>query len=86
MGKNLQAAQKKPDKFCLISPALNNMVIFGGTIVLYVLAYESNLGISDYIAFDSALSLFLTALLSVMGITSELAQLKPAMGNVKTCA
>lgn len=65
----------KPDKFCLISPALNNMVIFGGTIVLYVLAYESNLGISDYIAFDSALSLFLTALLSVMGITSELAQL-----------
>ena len=81
--KTYRQLKMKPDKFCLISPALNNMVIFGGTIVLYVLAYESNLGISDYIAFDSALSLFLTALLSVMGITSELAQLKPAMEMLK---
>ena len=68
-----------PDRFVLASSAINGAVVFGGTIVLYVLAYRTQMRVSDYIAFQAAFCLFLDALLSVMGITSQIAGLKPGL-------
>lgn len=68
-----------PGRFVLASSAINGAVVFGGTIVLYILAYGTQMRVSDYIAFQAAFSLFLEAMLSMMSITSQIAGLKPGL-------
>lgn len=68
-----------PDKFVLFSGAISNFVSFGGTIVLYYAAYQAGMSVSEYIAFNTAFSLFVSAVMSMAGITSQIGSLKPAL-------
>ena len=67
-----------PDRLQLLAGACNGAVTFGGTILLYRLADQGNMSASDYIAFHTSFGLILTAVLSMLGISEQLASLKPA--------
>lgn len=68
-----------PNLFLNISQAVNNLISFGGTILLYVIAYKGNLSSSDYIAFNVAFGSFMAAVLQLSSLTYQLAALKPAI-------
>lgn len=68
-----------PGKLLLFSEAVNTCITFGGTILLYRVAYQTEMSASDYIAFNTAFSLFTAAVMAMLGISSQLASLKPAM-------
>lgn len=72
-----------PNKILIFSNAIRGFVSFGGTIALYFCAYQANMSASDYIAFNSAFSLFLAAITAIAGITSQIASLKPAIIMLK---
>lgn len=75
--------QIMPPKFLNISGALTSFIVFGGTIVLYYTAYINGLSASDYIAFNSAYSLFTGAVMSMAGITTQIAALRPAIDMLR---
>ncbi len=68
-----------PSKILLFSNALNSAVNFGGTIILYYLAYSSKMSVSDYIAFNTSFSLLLISIISFSDITSHIALIKAAV-------
>lgn len=72
-----------PNSFLVISGALSNLIVFGGTIVLYYSAYVNGLSASDYIAFNSAYALFTGAVMSMAGITTQIASLRPAIDMLR---
>ncbi len=72
-----------PNVFTVISTALSNAVSFGGMIFLYYLAFNANMSASDYIAFNTAFSLFTSAVLSLAGISTQIASLKPSLEMIK---
>lgn len=72
-----------PKKMITVSGAFNNAVSFGGTILLYYIAFGSDMSASDYIAFNTAFSLFTGAVMSIAGISSQIASLKPSMDMLK---
>lgn len=67
-----------PGKLLLSADAVNTLIIFGGTIGLYLTAYQARMSASDYIAFHTAFGLFAAAIMGMMGISSQIAALKPA--------
>lgn len=71
--------QIMPHIFVLLSSAISNFIVFGGTIILYYTAYINGLTASDYIGFNSAYALFTGAVISMAGITTQLASLRPAI-------
>lgn len=68
-----------PPMFLNLSGALSNLIVFGGTIVLYYTAYKNGLSASEYIGFNSAYSLFTGAVMAMAGITTQIASLRPAI-------
>ena len=68
-----------PDKMMIFSAPLTDLIVFGGTILLYFTAFYNDLSASDYIAFNSAFSLFTGAVMSIAGITSQIASLRPSI-------
>jgi ABC-type bacteriocin/lantibiotic exporter with double-glycine peptidase domain len=68
-----------PSILTTFSTAFSDLFVFGGTIVLYITAYKSGLTASDYIAFNSAYTLFTTAVMAMAGITQQIAGLKPSI-------
>lgn len=68
-----------PHMFISLSSAISNFIVFGGTAVLYYTAYINGLTASDYIGFNSAYGLFTGAVISMAGITTQLASLRPAI-------
>lgn len=72
-----------PKKIITISGALGNAVSFGGTILLYYIAFTTDMSASDYIAFNTAFSLFTGAVMSIAGISSQIASLKPSLDMIK---
>lgn len=72
-----------PNIFTVVSSGLSNAISFGGTIFLYFLAFSSNISASDYIAFNTAFALFTTAVLSLAGISTQIASLKPSLDMVQ---
>lgn len=65
-----------PPVFFKISSTLSTSVLFLGTIILYQLAAEHSVSQSDYIAFSVAYGAVSSALLSISGITAQLADIK----------
>jgi NHLM bacteriocin system ABC transporter ATP-binding protein len=59
--------------------AINKLISFGGTIVLYLIAYRNQLSSSSYIAFNVAYGSFSAAILGLSNITSLIAAMKPAL-------
>lgn len=72
-----------PHRFLTLSGALSNAIVFGGTILLYYIAYVNGLSASDYIAFNSAYALFTGAVMSMAGITTQIASLRPAIDMLR---
>lgn len=68
-----------PKKIILLSSAINTAVTFGGTMVLYIVAYRTDMSASEYIAFHTAFSLFTVAVMSLTNISTQIASLKPAL-------
>lgn len=68
-----------PHIFISLSSAISNFIVFGGAVVLYYTAYINGLTASDYIGFNSAYGLFTGAVISMAGITTQLASLRPAI-------
>ncbi|MGN0630448.1 MAG: NHLP bacteriocin export ABC transporter permease/ATPase subunit [Ruminococcus sp.] len=72
-----------PNRFLTISGALSSFIVFGGTILLYYIAYTNGLSASEYIAFNSAYALFTGAVMSMAGITTQIASLRPAIDMLR---
>lgn len=68
-----------PDKAMVFSAPITNLIVFGGTIILYFTAYVNGLSASDYIAFNSAYTLFTGAVMAMAGITTQIASLRPSI-------
>ncbi len=68
-----------PSKILLFSNAMSSAVNFGGTIILYYLAYNSKMSVSDYIAFNTSFSLLLIAIISFSDVTPQIALLKASI-------
>jgi ABC-type bacteriocin/lantibiotic exporter with double-glycine peptidase domain len=68
-----------PNTFLTVSTSISNLIVFGGTIVLYFCAYSNGLSASDYIGFNSAYSLFTAAVMAMAGITAQVSSLRPAI-------
>ncbi len=68
-----------PNIFTTVSGAVSNLIVFGGTIVLYIVTYKNGLSASDYIGFNSAYSLFTGAVIAMTGITQQIASLQPSI-------
>lgn len=67
-----------PRRLLICSKALSSAVLFGGTMLLYYIASACKLTASDYIAFNSAFSLFYGAVIAISGVTTQIASLRPA--------
>jgi NHLM bacteriocin system ABC transporter ATP-binding protein len=72
-----------PNRFITVSTAVSNLIVFGGTIVLYYTAYASGLSASDYIAFNSAYALFTSAVMAMAGITVQISTLRPSIEQLR---
>ncbi|MCI5994433.1 MAG: NHLP bacteriocin export ABC transporter permease/ATPase subunit [Blautia sp.] len=72
-----------PHMFVNLSGAVSSVVMFGGTIVLYYMAYRSGMSVSDYIYFNSAFSLFAGSVMAIAGITAQVASLRPAIDRLR---
>jgi ABC-type bacteriocin/lantibiotic exporter with double-glycine peptidase domain len=68
-----------PNTFLTVSGAVSNLIVFGGTIVLYYCAYVNGLSASDYIGFNSAYSLFTSAVMAMAGVTAQISSLRPSI-------
>lgn len=72
-----------PSKILILFSAISGAINFGGTIVLYYIAYHSGMSASEYIAFNTAFSLFTVAIMSLTDVTSQIASLKPSIDMLK---
>lgn len=68
-----------PNLYIQIFSAINKLISFGGTIVLYLIAYRSLLSSSSYIAFNVAYGSFSAAIMGLSNITSLIAAMKPSL-------
>ena len=72
-----------PPLFLKISSALNLAVSLGGMIILYYLAATFGIPSSDYIAFTTAYGMVMGAFMSLAGVVSAIAQIRPYLEMMK---
>ncbi len=81
--KDLGRLTYSPPIILRINPAVTAAITLGGTILLYYLAGKHKLSQSDYIAFNTAYGTVSAAIMSLAGIATTLANIKPLMEMVR---
>jgi len=77
------AMQYNPPVFLRANSAISTAISLTGTLVMYYMALQSGIGVSDYYAFNSAYGMVSGAFLSLASIAMTLAQFKPVMTMAK---
>ena len=72
-----------PPTIVKVSGVITNAVSLVGTIIVYYVAIKSNVQVADFYAFESAYSLTFTAIMSLVGMTAVVAQIRPILELVK---
>lgn len=72
-----------PALYLQIAPAIGKAISVGGCIILYLIAYGSNLSASAYIAFQTAFSAFAMAVMALADLGSQFGNLKPAVDMLR---
>ena len=72
-----------PPLFLKANGAFSGIISMVGTIVMYYMAVSTDVSVSDYYAFNTAYGMVSAAFMSIVGITSTLAQFKPTIEMAK---
>ncbi|MBQ8313754.1 MAG: NHLP bacteriocin export ABC transporter permease/ATPase subunit [Clostridia bacterium] len=75
--------QYNPPLFLRLNSVISTAISLTGTLVMYFMALQSGVGVSDYYAFTSAYGMVSGAFMSLAGIASTLAQFRPVMAMAK---
>lgn len=67
----------------IISPVAGKVIALGGSIVLYISAWKSELSASDYIAFQTAFSSFTVSIMMLADFGFQFGSLKPAINMLR---
>jgi len=77
------ALNYNPPVFLKVNSVISTAISLIGTLVMYYMALQSGVGVSDYYAFTSAYGMISGAFMSLAGIATILAQFKPVMAMAK---
>lgn len=77
------ALSYNPPMFLRANSAFSLMISLTGTIVMYAMSLESGLGVADYYAFNTAYGMVSGAFMSLTGIVSIIANIKPVLEMAK---
>ena len=77
------ALSYNPPMFLRANSAFSLMISLTGTIVMYAMSLESGLGVADYYAFNTAYGMVSGAFMSLTGIVSTIANIKPVLEMAK---
>ena len=77
------AMQYNPPMFLRLNGVISTAITLTGTLVMYMMALKSGVGVSDYYAFNAAYGMVSGAFMSLAGIAMTLAQFKPVMAMAK---
>ena len=72
-----------PPLFLRLNSVISTAISLAGTLVMYTMALQSGVGVSDYYAFTSAYGMVSGAFMSLSGIAMTVAQFKPVMAMAK---
>lgn len=72
-----------PPMFLKINNVISSAISLAGTIMMYWIAVSSGVSVADYYAFNTAYGMVSGAFLSLAGIASTAAQIKPIMDMVE---
>lgn len=77
------ALSYNPPMFLRANSAFSLMISLTGTIVMYAMSLKSGLGVADYYAFNTAYGMVSGAFMSLTGIVSTIANIKPVLEMAK---
>ncbi len=77
------AMQYNPPLFLRLNSVISTAISLTGTLVMYYMALQSGVGVSDYYAFNAAYGMVSGAFMSLAGIAMTLAQFRPVMAMAK---
>ena len=77
------AMQYNPPLFLRLNSVIGTAISLTGTLVMYYMALQSGVGVSDYYAFNAAYGMVSGAFMSLAGIAMTLAQFRPVMAMAK---
>ena len=72
-----------PPMFLKISSVISTAVSLIGTMVIYYMAVETKVSVSEYFAFNTAYGMVSGAFLALAGIATSIAQIRPVLEMVK---
>ncbi len=68
-----------PPTFIMLNPVITTAVSLAGTIIMYSVAIQSGVSISEYFAFNSAYGMVSGAFTALAGIAIQMAQIRPIL-------
>lgn len=71
-----------PPMLIKIKSVISMAISLGGTIIFYYLAIRSKMSVADYYSFNVAFGMVSSAFMSMVGITTTLAQFKPILDMI----
>lgn len=77
------ALTANPPMFLRANGAISTAISLAGTIIMYYFALKSGISVAEYYAFNTAYGMMSGAFLSLAGIASTVAQLKPVLDMAK---
>ena len=77
------ALTANPPMFLRANAAISAAISLAGTIIMYYFALKSGISVPEYYAFNTAYGMMSGAFLSLAGIASTIAQLKPVLDMAK---
>jgi len=77
------ALTANPPMFLRVNGAISTAISLTGTIIMYYFALRSEISVAEYYAFNTAYGMMSGAFLSLAGIASTIAQLKPVLDMAK---
>ena len=77
------ALTANPPMFLRANAAISATISLAGTIIMYYFALKSGISVAEYYAFNAAYGMMSGAFLSLAGIASTVAQLKPVLDMAK---
>ena len=72
-----------PPIFLRANNAFGTIISLGGMMLMYYLAVQSNVGVADYYAFNTAYGMVSGSFMSIAGIATTVAQFKPTIEMAK---
>ena len=76
-------ATYNPPMFLRLNSMFSTAISLTGTLVMYVMALRSGVGVAEYYAFNSAYGMVSGAFMSLSGLAMTVAQFKPVMAMAK---